>query len=700
MRWLHLGSTFAVVFLLATSGRAADTVQDFSAIFPPGGTDAPLLITAGSATFPAEIVDAWDGQALMLTPAENDLSNGASFNRVVAGAYDKLQIEFDLQFSLFDPPESGGADGLGFVYANTARYGTDNNSGTPGFSEEPNAADSFGIGFDIYDNGVPNDNGQQNAISLHYNGALVESVDLSTGDWDLLNMEVEEPLRAVIEVVPSGAGSNISVTVYNTESGEIATPFVDRFVDVLTPYDGRMVFGARTGGSNSEQIIDNIQLTHTPQGGGDPFVFLENFESYDLGPIEIPDEPPLPPLVGGTPFTPYRAGTVPGMKLLNDGVDPGPQEGHAQLTALAANQSNSIAFDQTSDVADNITATFKLRIDQAPASAADGMSVLLLDSVTYGETGELTGGFSESPNLAGALGIGFDIYDNDEEGNPDLVDPPDPAGCGGTGTCGDRRANHISLHWNGVQLGPGVRIDRSVLDLVNNEWNDVTVLAEQVEDGMLVTVAIVDGTDGDAVVPFSDYLVEGAEFLEGARIAFGARTGGANAQQMIDDVNVTWTGDVGKEGDYNGNGQLDAGDLDMQAQQMESANPDLAKYDENDDGAVNFADREVWVNDLKNTWIGDANLNGEFNSGDMVQVFARGLYETGNPAGWEDGDFNGDTVFGSGDMVAAFVGGGYEQGLKPNGPNAAVSAVPEPSSVVLVLIGLAGLMGMARRRNG
>ena len=32
----------------------------------------------------------------------------------------------------------------------------------------------------------------------------------------------------------------------------------------------------------------------------------------------------------------------------------------------------------------------------------------------------------------------------------------------------------------------------------------------------------------------------------------------------------------------------------------------------------------IWVNDLKNTWIGDANLDLEFNSGDMVQVFVAG----------------------------------------------------------------------------
>ena len=152
-------------------------------------------------------------------------------------------------------------------------------------------------------------------------------------------------------------------------------------------------------------------------------------------------------------------------------------------------------------------------------------------------------------------------------------------------------------------------------------------------------------------------------------------------------------------GDYNGNSLLDAEDLDLQAIQMNSPSPDLA-YDLTGDGKVDYADRQFWVEDasVKNSWIGDADLNGEFSSGDMVQVFVRGLYETGNPAGWEDGDWNGDTKFGSGDMVAAFVGGGYEKGLKPGGPKAAVSAVPEPSSVLLALLGVLSLVGLARRR--
>ena len=95
----------------------------------------------------------------------------------------------------------------------------------------------------------------------------------------------------------------------------------------------------------------------------------------------------------------------------------------------------------------------------------------------------------------------------------------------------------------------------------------------------------------------------------------------------------------------------------------------------------------------ENTWIGDANLDGEFNSGDMVQVFVAGKYETTENATWGEGDWNGDQQFTSGDMVAAFADGGYEQGLKQT----SVSAVPEPGSVMLALLGLIGVVGRGRR---
>ncbi len=149
----------------------------------------------------------------------------------------------------------------------------------------------------------------------------------------------------------------------------------------------------------------------------------------------------------------------------------------------------------------------------------------------------------------------------------------------------------------------------------------------------------------------------------------------------------------GIEGDYNANGALDSGDLDLNAS-VGIANRDLS-YDLNEDGVVNTADRIAWVNGLKNTWMGDADLNGVFDSSDLVKVFSAAKYESGQAATWDQGDWDGDMTFNSGDLVAAFSNAGYDAGERPGGPNPAV-VVPEPTSMVLILFGC--LCFLARRK--
>ena len=147
-----------------------------------------------------------------------------------------------------------------------------------------------------------------------------------------------------------------------------------------------------------------------------------------------------------------------------------------------------------------------------------------------------------------------------------------------------------------------------------------------------------------------------------------------------------------KIGDFNRNDVLDAGDIDDLTQQSAGGtNP--AAYDLNSDSLVNSGDINVWINDLFKSWVGDANLDGEFNSGDLVVVLASGAYEQDTDAVWTTGDFDGDGRSGSGDLVAALSGGGYEAG-----PKAAVAAVPEPSSLVLALLSFVSLVGTLRRR--
>ena len=74
---------------------------------------------------------------------------------------------------------------------------------------------------------------------------------------------------------------------------------------------------------------------------------------------------------------------------------------------------------------------------------------------------------------------------------------------------------------------------------------------------------------------------------------------------------------------------------------------------------------------------GDADLNKEFGTADIVAVLGAGLFESGQAATWEQGDWNGapnpanrypgpppagDGLFTTGDIVAALGGGNFEEG--------------------------------------
>jgi hypothetical protein len=95
-----------------------------------------------------------------------------------------------------------------------------------------------------------------------------------------------------------------------------------------------------------------------------------------------------------------------------------------------------------------------------------------------------------------------------------------------------------------------------------------------------------------------------------------------------------------------------------------------AELDLTGDGIVDSADVDTLVRDILMSDYGDADLDGEFNSSDLVRVFQQGHYEDGiaGNSGWADGDWNGDGEFDSADFVKAFQAGSYERG-----PRAAVT---------------------------
>jgi hypothetical protein len=133
--------------------------------------------------------------------------------------------------------------------------------------------------------------------------------------------------------------------------------------------------------------------------------------------------------------------------------------------------------------------------------------------------------------------------------------------------------------------------------------------------------------------------------------------------------------------------------------------PDQA-FDLDGDGIANVDDHRVWIQDLKHTWFGDANLDGEFDNSDLLQVLAAGKYEhavINGPhvppvpiilASWSEGDWNADGEFTSEDLVVALADGGYDQGRRP-----AVTAVPEPRSPATEIVGMLGLLFLPRRSD-
>jgi hypothetical protein len=143
-------------------------------------------------------------------------------------------------------------------------------------------------------------------------------------------------------------------------------------------------------------------------------------------------------------------------------------------------------------------------------------------------------------------------------------------------------------------------------------------------------------------------------------------------------------------GDFDGNGILDTTDIDSLVAAIRVQ--DL-QFDLNADGVLDLADHAAWIKDLKQTWYGDANLDGKFSSLDLVAVLQIGKFETFQHAGWSEGDWNGDGDFDTGDLVSAFQDGGYEQGPRV----AAAAAVPEPSSFFMALSLVA--LAVARRRR-
>ena len=113
-------------------------------------------------------------------------------------------------------------------------------------------------------------------------------------------------------------------------------------------------------------------------------------------------------------------------------------------------------------------------------------------------------------------------------------------------------------------------------------------------------------------------------------------------------------------GDFDGDFRRFAADIDILFAAVRFGVSD-PRFDVNDDDQVDQMDATYWIETLLETSPGDANLDGRFDSADLVHVFSSAEYAdvlNGN-SGWATGDWNGDGEFDSADLVVAFQSGGY-----------------------------------------
>lgn len=226
----------------------APTLQNFD---DPGATYTTISYAGSQMAAVAGPDSGSQGRFMRITPAVNSEMDGVFFDRTAAGNYNTVIATFDFR-------AAGGADGMGFVFLNTATHGISGNV-TTGFGEEPNVANAIGIGLDIYANAATAAEPNANHVSLHWNGAQVGSavtpaLTLASGRFH----------RAQVTIRFGPTTALVSLRITPDINGAGGTPEL-LFSDVAiptTPFEGRIGFAARTGGLNANQDVDNINVQY------------------------------------------------------------------------------------------------------------------------------------------------------------------------------------------------------------------------------------------------------------------------------------------------------------------------------------------------------------------------------------------------------------------------------------------------------
>jgi Domain of unknown function (DUF4214) len=212
----------------------------------------------------------------------------------------------------------------------------------------------------------------------------------------------------------------------------------------------------------------------------------------------------------GTPYVTGRHASGIGPAIIpGDPTTDGP---YLRLASHEVPSVNTIAFDLTDGgLAVRTVADFDFRMTPVNGRA-DGFGFALLNTANQGTSGEKGGG-SEEPNFAGSLGVGFDIFQNND--------------------LGDINNNNISIHFNGAVLG---QFDASPVNLASGVFIHAQVVVRSNSEVADVSVALTPRGAAPVQV-VSQFAVPGMPAYQ-RRVQFGARSGGESAEHDLDNVNV------------------------------------------------------------------------------------------------------------------------------------------------------------------
>ena len=177
-----------------------------------------------------------DSGSVRLTENAGSLTGSVIFDSISPDPVANFDVSFDFRMT-------SGADGMSFALMDTSVLAS-----TVTFGESGPGVGSLSVGFDIYDNGGVEPPGG------NYVDIRLENVVIATA-VPTFTMESSQWHHANISFI----GGNLTL-VLTPEGGTEETLFDAVAVPGFTPFVGRYGFGARTGGSTSEQRVDNVRI--------------------------------------------------------------------------------------------------------------------------------------------------------------------------------------------------------------------------------------------------------------------------------------------------------------------------------------------------------------------------------------------------------------------------------------------------------